>query len=174
MLPSETMIWQPEFTDKILSRKPGAVHTGVITFCAVISTRHRRLLVIFVEIWTGIAAFWPSVFPRAGVFNDLTIRQLHPHQIEHTGQFKLDNLMSFESFLFDKPHFIREMLVWICCWVAVFKINGIEEASQRHLANNAAANKIVVRLNFRRDGSGKVRYLNFWTWQRSLASFVKA
>ncbi|TXQ63758.1 hypothetical protein FV296_23130 [Escherichia coli] len=28
MLPSETMIWQPEFTDKILSRKPGAVHTA--------------------------------------------------------------------------------------------------------------------------------------------------
>ncbi|WP_212740215.1 hypothetical protein, partial [Escherichia coli] len=27
MLPSEIMIWQPEFTDKILSRKPGAVHT---------------------------------------------------------------------------------------------------------------------------------------------------
>ncbi|EEQ5237153.1 phage N-6-adenine-methyltransferase, partial [Escherichia coli] len=24
MLPSEIMIWQPEFTDKILSRKPGA------------------------------------------------------------------------------------------------------------------------------------------------------
>ncbi|GHK09660.1 hypothetical protein ECZU01_36380 [Escherichia coli] len=33
MLPSETMIWQPEFTDKTLSRKPGAVqgniHNGV-------------------------------------------------------------------------------------------------------------------------------------------------
>ncbi|KAE9804883.1 AMP nucleosidase [Escherichia coli] len=28
MLPSETMIWQPEFTDKTLSRKPGAVHSG--------------------------------------------------------------------------------------------------------------------------------------------------
>ncbi|MCM4638113.1 hypothetical protein, partial [Escherichia coli] len=27
MLPSETMIWQPEFTDKTLSRKPGAVQT---------------------------------------------------------------------------------------------------------------------------------------------------
>ncbi|PZM57449.1 hypothetical protein C5K21_024540, partial [Shigella flexneri] len=26
MLPSETMFWQPEFTDKTLSRKPGAVH----------------------------------------------------------------------------------------------------------------------------------------------------
>ncbi|KOZ36679.1 transposase [Escherichia coli] len=26
MLPSETMIWQPEFPDKTLSRKPGAVH----------------------------------------------------------------------------------------------------------------------------------------------------
>ncbi|WP_213057879.1 hypothetical protein, partial [Escherichia coli] len=28
MLPSETMIWQPEFTDKTLSRKTGAVHLG--------------------------------------------------------------------------------------------------------------------------------------------------
>ncbi|NBE78448.1 hypothetical protein GV657_19670, partial [Escherichia coli] len=31
MLPSETMIWQPEFTDKTLSRKPGAVHVATIT-----------------------------------------------------------------------------------------------------------------------------------------------
>ncbi|WP_410204096.1 hypothetical protein, partial [Escherichia coli] len=31
MLPSETMIWQPEFTDKILSRKPGAVHNNLFT-----------------------------------------------------------------------------------------------------------------------------------------------
>ncbi|WP_411510826.1 hypothetical protein QM038_03915 [Escherichia coli] len=30
MLPSETMIWQPEFTDKTLSRKPGAVHISVM------------------------------------------------------------------------------------------------------------------------------------------------
>ncbi|WP_214294949.1 hypothetical protein, partial [Escherichia coli] len=29
MLPSEIMIWQPEFTDKTLSRKPGAVHSVV-------------------------------------------------------------------------------------------------------------------------------------------------
>ncbi|MDI0745260.1 hypothetical protein NEP09_13320, partial [Escherichia coli] len=29
MLPSETMIWQPEFTDKTLSRKPGAVQTDL-------------------------------------------------------------------------------------------------------------------------------------------------
>ncbi|MCC3825864.1 hypothetical protein E2567_16450, partial [Escherichia coli] len=29
MLPSETMIWQPEFTDKTLSRKPGAVHRSL-------------------------------------------------------------------------------------------------------------------------------------------------
>ncbi|MGT5181423.1 hypothetical protein ACRWG5_23055, partial [Escherichia coli] len=38
MLPSETMIWQPEFTDKTLSRKPGAVHTGYLgqfDFCAI-------------------------------------------------------------------------------------------------------------------------------------------
>ncbi|RBW82422.1 AMP nucleosidase [Escherichia coli] len=30
MLPSETMIWQPEFTDKTLSRKIGAVQFAVI------------------------------------------------------------------------------------------------------------------------------------------------
>ncbi|KOZ41494.1 transposase [Escherichia coli] len=29
MLPSETMIWQPEFTDKTLSRKTGAVQVDV-------------------------------------------------------------------------------------------------------------------------------------------------
>ncbi|BCL05663.1 hypothetical protein RVB1_43150 (plasmid) [Escherichia coli] len=29
MLPSEILIWQPEFTDKTLSRKPGAVHPGL-------------------------------------------------------------------------------------------------------------------------------------------------
>ncbi|KYR85385.1 transposase [Escherichia coli] len=29
MLPSETMIWQPEFTDKTLSRKTGAVHESL-------------------------------------------------------------------------------------------------------------------------------------------------
>ncbi|OJQ88125.1 transposase [Escherichia coli] len=31
MLPSETMIWQPEFTDKTLSRKPGAVQSSKLT-----------------------------------------------------------------------------------------------------------------------------------------------
>ncbi|MSG91883.1 hypothetical protein GKF31_24680 [Escherichia coli] len=31
MLPSETMIWQPEFTDKTLSRKPGAVQVAFTT-----------------------------------------------------------------------------------------------------------------------------------------------
>ncbi|EIO82279.1 putative transposase [Escherichia coli 99.1805] len=30
MLPSETMIWQPEFTDKTLSRKTGAVQPAWI------------------------------------------------------------------------------------------------------------------------------------------------
>ncbi|OOI28276.1 transposase [Escherichia coli] len=30
MLPSETMIWQPEFTDKTLSRKPGAVQRPMV------------------------------------------------------------------------------------------------------------------------------------------------
>uniref|UniRef100_UPI003F68BEEC hypothetical protein n=1 Tax=Shigella flexneri TaxID=623 RepID=UPI003F68BEEC len=33
MLPSETMIWQPEFTDKTLSRKPGAVQLSLDASC---------------------------------------------------------------------------------------------------------------------------------------------
>ncbi|WP_216088117.1 hypothetical protein, partial [Shigella flexneri] len=33
MLPSETMIWQPEFTDKTLSRKPGAVQLMTLISC---------------------------------------------------------------------------------------------------------------------------------------------
>ncbi|MDK6586097.1 hypothetical protein QP282_21895, partial [Escherichia coli] len=36
MLPSETMIWQPEFTDKTLSRKPGAVQSD--KYCANLAT----------------------------------------------------------------------------------------------------------------------------------------
>ncbi|MGK3310950.1 hypothetical protein, partial [Escherichia coli] len=36
MLPSEMMIWQPEFTDKTLSRKPGAVHLVAMLFTASI------------------------------------------------------------------------------------------------------------------------------------------
>ncbi|WP_214671409.1 hypothetical protein, partial [Escherichia coli] len=36
MLPSETMIWQPEFTDKTLSRKPGAVQ-NIIGWCHTIT-----------------------------------------------------------------------------------------------------------------------------------------
>ncbi|MCI5256406.1 hypothetical protein E4534_24060, partial [Escherichia coli] len=41
MLPSEIMIWQPEFTDKILSRKPGAVQAGIfpVAFMASKITR---------------------------------------------------------------------------------------------------------------------------------------
>ncbi|MFS3550329.1 hypothetical protein ACK6SS_19725, partial [Escherichia coli] len=41
-LPSETMIWQPEFTDKTLSRKPGAVQ-------AVISDGSKRIAEL--EAW---------------------------------------------------------------------------------------------------------------------------
>ncbi|MCH6954090.1 hypothetical protein BED22_20960 [Escherichia coli] len=38
MLPSETMIWQPEFTDKTLSRKPGAVHFRANDFLHCLSS----------------------------------------------------------------------------------------------------------------------------------------
>ncbi|WP_284441400.1 solute carrier family 23 protein, partial [Escherichia coli] len=37
MLPSETMIWQPEFTDKTLSRKPGAVQGALFLLILFLS-----------------------------------------------------------------------------------------------------------------------------------------
>ncbi|MXC59030.1 hypothetical protein FQZ34_24080, partial [Escherichia coli] len=40
-LPSETMIWQPEFTDKTLSRKPGAVHIAFCCFIACFSCQRK-------------------------------------------------------------------------------------------------------------------------------------
>ncbi|KAB0122866.1 hypothetical protein F7F14_28970, partial [Escherichia coli] len=39
MLPSEIMIWQPEFTDKTLSRKPGAVHAHSDVTCLLTAER---------------------------------------------------------------------------------------------------------------------------------------
>ncbi|WP_231374143.1 hypothetical protein, partial [Escherichia coli] len=41
MLPSEIMIWQPEFTDKILSRKPGAVQ-GNVTVAILLKICHLQ------------------------------------------------------------------------------------------------------------------------------------
>ncbi|WP_284147552.1 hypothetical protein, partial [Escherichia coli] len=40
MLPSETMIWQPEFTDKTLSRKIGAVQTSCRFNCSACAEPH--------------------------------------------------------------------------------------------------------------------------------------
>ncbi|MEF4201090.1 hypothetical protein U9504_23290, partial [Escherichia coli] len=42
MLPSETMIWQPEFTDKTLSRKPGAVQIPGAVYLPGILTQGVR------------------------------------------------------------------------------------------------------------------------------------
>ncbi|EFE2819855.1 hypothetical protein CIC85_004272 [Escherichia coli] len=60
MLPSETMIWQPEFTDKTLSRKPGAVQIPVfLVLSGLLSAGYPGLLCITVSgcYFSGIAAF---------------------------------------------------------------------------------------------------------------------
>ncbi|WP_431021369.1 cell division protein ZapA [Escherichia coli] len=49
MLPSETMIWQPEFTDKTLSRKPGAVQfpdKNVDDICRSVLKKHRETVTL--------------------------------------------------------------------------------------------------------------------------------
>ncbi|WP_426130515.1 hypothetical protein, partial [Shigella flexneri] len=45
-LPSETMIWQPEFTDKTLSRKPGAVHHSRMAMNLVAADKHFVIEVV--------------------------------------------------------------------------------------------------------------------------------
>ncbi|WP_097478223.1 hypothetical protein [Escherichia coli] len=50
MLPSETMIWQPEFTDKTLSRKPGAVHQACFPFYGKLG--------VFPIVWAMGSGFW--------------------------------------------------------------------------------------------------------------------
>ena len=49
MLPSETMIWQPEFTDKTLSRKPGAVHNHINPACFV-HFSHNYIYPLFTQV----------------------------------------------------------------------------------------------------------------------------
>ncbi|QGH88142.1 hypothetical protein GH770_25180 (plasmid) [Shigella dysenteriae] len=58
MLPSETMIWQPEFTDKTLSRKPGAVQTSagrpswMRAVCAISGLR------LSPKCWPAARGYW--------------------------------------------------------------------------------------------------------------------
>ncbi|MDO2582660.1 hypothetical protein, partial [Escherichia coli] len=54
MLPSETMIWQPEFTDKTLSRKPGAVHDHVMAVCCFIQIKVFSIKAINTESYSGV------------------------------------------------------------------------------------------------------------------------
>ncbi|WP_212740878.1 hypothetical protein, partial [Escherichia coli] len=58
MLPSETMIWQPEFTDKTLSRKPGAVQYQFLS----------SLCLLFNQI--GVITDAMRAFPRPDSHSD--------------------------------------------------------------------------------------------------------
>ncbi|WP_349817788.1 M15 family metallopeptidase [Escherichia coli] len=68
MLPSETMIWQPEFTDKTLSRKPGAVHSRGTAIDLTLRDEHGNILDMgagFDEMHERSHAYHPSVPPAA-------------------------------------------------------------------------------------------------------------
>ncbi|MGT5125632.1 hypothetical protein ACRWGX_10645, partial [Escherichia coli] len=62
MLPSETMIWQPEFTDKTLSRKPGAVQIGIQIFSdkVLIAITTAVTLNVFAAFLGVIRGLFPS------------------------------------------------------------------------------------------------------------------
>ncbi|MEF4686315.1 hypothetical protein U9463_24270, partial [Escherichia coli] len=56
MLPSETMIWQPEFTDKTLSRKIGAVQRWGSPSASMSSPHQNRMLSIPTNHWFAPSA----------------------------------------------------------------------------------------------------------------------
>ncbi|WP_394746208.1 hypothetical protein, partial [Shigella flexneri] len=64
MLPSETMIWQPEFTDKTLSRKPGAVHGSINRS---LTERHDSFLMVFFDNLHIVLLFCWIIFVLDGV-----------------------------------------------------------------------------------------------------------
>ncbi|MEF6940224.1 ABC transporter permease, partial [Escherichia coli] len=77
MLPSETMIWQPEFTDKTLSRKPGAVQFAktfddislVPTFVLTPLTYLGGVfysLTLLPPFWQGLSHLNPIVYMISG------------------------------------------------------------------------------------------------------------
>ncbi|MGI5570659.1 hypothetical protein, partial [Escherichia coli] len=59
MLPSETMIWQPEFTDKTLSRKPGAVQSAAAPARRAGTT--SLLIMNVVSTLSSLSVFWLEV-----------------------------------------------------------------------------------------------------------------
>ncbi|MGU4364970.1 hypothetical protein ACVURY_07720, partial [Escherichia coli] len=77
MLPSETMIWQPEFTDKTLSRKPGAVQCAVgawlvsRTFGHAEEFFHRRWAKRIYVFYTLAAAEFLLVYSIAQIMKNL-------------------------------------------------------------------------------------------------------
>ena len=56
MLPSETMIWQPEFTDKTLSRTHGAVQLWLATGLRSISSLALKSIPVGIAyaVWAGL------------------------------------------------------------------------------------------------------------------------
>ncbi|WP_347567731.1 phage holin family protein [Escherichia coli] len=80
MLPSETMIWQPEFTDKTLSRKPGAVQlmvglTLIFTVFGVVSLLIFILLSVSPEHRLIISGGASAVFLVIALFFVIFIKQ---------------------------------------------------------------------------------------------------
>ncbi len=91
MLPSETMIWQPEFTDKTLSRKPGAVHNrlGEIRDRGLENQSYRAS---GLTLLTAAIALWNTVYIERAIeslkrkkllINDQLLSHLSPLGWEH-------------------------------------------------------------------------------------------
>ncbi|MDD8952059.1 hypothetical protein LAY56_22335, partial [Escherichia coli] len=62
MLPSETMIWQPEFTDKTLSRKPGAVQSVIPKSLKLKQSNRLLIAVILLPALQHVSISPPTAF----------------------------------------------------------------------------------------------------------------
>ncbi|RBA67384.1 hypothetical protein DQW52_14880 [Escherichia coli O111:H-] len=81
MLPSETMIWQPEFTDKTLSRKPGAVQG-----CVANNLDLDVVMIIINGAFSGIVQNWLmnmagyDLYKQAPALVDNVLRMFMPDE----------------------------------------------------------------------------------------------
>ncbi|MDI0871732.1 VWA domain-containing protein, partial [Escherichia coli] len=111
MLPSETMIWQPEFTDKTLSRKPGAVQYVVFITDGGISK--TRAIKDAIRRSANYPIFWKFVGLGGSSYGILkNLDDFTDRRVDNTHFFAMDDFGSIsDEKLYD--NLLEEFRPWI-------------------------------------------------------------
>ncbi|WP_409975834.1 Nmad5 family putative nucleotide modification protein [Escherichia coli] len=110
MLPSETMIWQPEFTDKTLSRKPGAVQTEEVDQLA------SKLMAASEELQKLGCSFYSCDVSSCSIYLTVSGRRVgwHSYGKDGNGEDILLPTPDKDKCMFDAEHKITKRFDEIC------------------------------------------------------------